>query len=234
MKTDDRRWAHEEVDRQIDDLQARGDWNEEARLHISNPEYREHISRLIVDEIWPGIQRILEPTELTVDLCSDDGRPEILEERLAVDMSMSFLMLIQSGNGLFSDHAPFFCRMRLACSPRGFMVNIDFYVEFPESFEFEKLKSVMGHPKFAGNPPTLRYEIGHDGNPGKLSLCFEYGRGCAYGFSLPVDTMLADLAERVNFLRRLIRSVELLSQDYGSDTAFARVQKELVKCFEAW
>ena len=45
--------------------------------------------------------------------------------------------------------------------------------------------------------------------------------------------MLAELAEHVNYLRRLIRAVRQLSADYDSEPYLRAVVCELEKCFPA-
>lgn len=46
--------------------------------------------------------------------------------------------------------------------------------------------------------------------------------------------MLADLAERVNYLHRAIHAVYALSEDYDSDSQLGRLVRELEKCFSAY
>jgi len=227
-------WAHAELDSRISELAARGEWDHEARVHISNPVVRKEIAELIRTEAWPGIEKIFAPTELLVDTCSEDGRPAITEKRDAIDTTMSFIMLVQSREiPQLSGSDPFFCRMSVECSTRGFVIGSDFMLYLPEQFPFAELRRLLAHPEFCGNPPTLHCEsaeLEHEGCP--LVVAFEHRLGYFYPDALlPVHTMLADIAERVNFLRRLIRSIHHLCQDYGDSSRFHAVVAELVKCF---
>lgn len=230
----DIQWAHLELDKQIAEMKLKGAWNDESRVHISNPLHRERISNIIKIEMLPEMRRILENTGLAHRFCVDGDSSEIQEEILVPELQMKFLVLILDNNDLLSLSSRYFCRLKTNISLRGFMMHTDFYVHFPDDIDLGKIKTIMGHSKFAGNPPTLKYEIGHDDSDGTLVLCFEYGKGYGYMTELPVRTMLADFGERMNFLQRLIRSIEWLSEDYNNDARMERVTTELVKCFEAW
>jgi len=113
------------------------------------------------------------------------------------------------------------------------MFETDFYIHFPESFDMERIKVLLGNPRFAGNPPKLIYEVRADDSPGVLIVEFRFGRCLEYPVILPIETMLADLAEHVNFLRRLIRAAQQMSRDYDSEPLFRKVVNELEKCFPA-
>ena len=148
---------------------------------------------------------------------------------------MSFVFLVGSTEDTGPDVGddPYFCRLTTKVRLRGYMLETDFYIHFPETFDMDRLKTLLGNPRFSGNPPKLVYEVRHGESPGVLIVEFNFGRGHEYPVLLPIDTMLADLAEHMNFLRRLIRAVRQLSRDYASEPLFRKVVNELVKCFQA-
>ncbi len=190
------------------------------------------LDRLIQTEIWPGIERNFKGTELHVDAASDDGRPTVHIEP-GPDAAVSFLFLVTNDDGSWSEDggSPYFCRFNITCRPRGYMVSTCFCIHFPEEMDMNRLRPLLGNSMFAGNPPSLRCEIGHGDLPGVLVVEVCHGSGGEYYGELPVTTMLADLAERINYLRRAIRAVHALSKDFASDALFDRLVRELEKCF---
>jgi len=227
-------WAHTELDRVIAEARRGGTWSDEATVRVSDPACREELIACIRDRIWPGILAIFHATELMPDATGKDGHPEIHQE-WAPETTVSFVFLVASteDTGMDIGDDPYFCRITTKVRPRGYMFETDFYIHFPESFDMDRLKSLLGNPKFVGNPPKLIYEVRHDDSPGMLIVEFNFGRGHEYPVLLPIETMLADMAEHVNFLRRLIRAVRKLSRDYDSEPFFRKVVNELEKCFQA-
>ncbi|MBL7076821.1 MAG: hypothetical protein ISS31_05055 [Kiritimatiellae bacterium] len=189
---------------------------------------------LIRTEIWPGIEGIFEGTELRLDAASENGQPRIDTEP-GPETAVSFLFLVSSSEDPWSENgrSPYFCRFNITCKRRGYMVGTDLYILFPEETDMNRLRPILGNRMFSGNPPSLRHEIGHGDLPGVLVVGFSHGSGGEYYGDLPVATMLADLAERINYLRRAIRVVHKLSEDYTSDTQLNRLVRELEKCFPA-
>ena len=151
------------------------------------------------------------------------------------ETSMSFVFLVRrlEDAGVEIGENPYFCRITTQCRRRSFFIQTDFYLHFPESIDMARLKALLGNPKFVGNPPKLSYETGHGDHPGILIVGFNFGSGCGYEGMLPLETMLAELAEHVNYLRRLIRAVRQLSTDYDSEPYLRAVVRELEKCFPA-
>lgn len=204
------------------------------------------IERLIRTQIWPGIVRIFEGTELSADAASDDGQPAIdiepgpgpklRNEAGQSEAAVSFPFIVSSDEDPWSEdgRSPYFCRFNITCTRRGYMVTTDFYIHLPEETDMNRLRPLLGNSMFSGNPPSLRYEIGHGGRPGVLVVGFEHGQGYEYGGGLPVQGLLADLAERTNYLRRAIRAVHALSEDFSSDSLLDRLVRELEKCFPAY
>jgi len=162
-------WAHAEIDREIARLIAKGEWSEETTLSISNPAWREELVRLIRSDIWAGVLRIFDGTELNANPATDDGQPRADVER-GPEAAVSFLFLVDSDEDPWSEDGrdPYFCRMTVTCRPRGFFLGTDFHVHFPETTDANWLKPLLGSPKFSGNPPSLVYEIGHGDLPGVL------------------------------------------------------------------
>ncbi|MBL7076758.1 MAG: hypothetical protein ISS31_04740 [Kiritimatiellae bacterium] len=209
-----------------------------------NPEHAA-LERLIRTEIWPGIERIFKGTELHVDAASDDGRPpitiepgpgpELRNEAGEPETAVSFLFLVTSDEEPWSEdgRAPCFCRFNITCTRRGYMVGTDFYIYFPAETDMNRLRPLLANSMFSGNPPSLRCESGHGDLPGVLVVGFSHGCGGEYYGELPVATMLADLAERINFLRRAIRAVHALNENFASDALLDRLVRELEKCFSA-
>lgn len=79
----------------------------------------------------------------------------------------------------------------------------------------------------------LIYETGHDYQPGVLIVEFRFGRGWENPSQPLIQTMLADMAEHVHFLHRLIRAVRLLGSNYDNKQHFLSVERELERCFTA-
>ena len=227
-------WARKDLDAAIAEARRGETWSDEATVRVSNPRCREELVACIRERIWPGILTIFHATELIPDATGKDGQPEIHQE-WSPETTMSFVFLVGStedtGMGIGDD--PYFCRITTKVRPRGYMFETDFYIHFPEAFEMERLKALLGDPRFAGNPPKLIYEVSHDDSPGVLIVEFRFGRGFEHFVSPPVESILAELAEHVNFLRRLIRAVRQLSRDYRSEPLFRQVVNELEKCFQA-
>lgn len=227
-------WAHAELDNVIAQARKAGTWSDEATVLIGNPSCREELVSWINERIWPGVLRMFDGTELVPDPASADGRPQISQEWM-LDTSMSFVFLVRSieDTGVAIGDGPYFCRITIQCRPRSFFIQTDFYIHFPESFDMARLKALLGNPRFVGNPPKLSYERGHGGHPDILLVGFHFGSGCEYPGILPLETMLAELAEHVNYLRQLIRAVRQLSADYDSEPYLRAVVRELEKCFPA-
>ena len=192
------------------------------------------LESLIRTQIWPGILRIFEGTELSADAASDDGQPAIRIDP-GSETAVSFLFIVSSDEDPWSEdgRSPYFCRFNITCRRRGYMVSTDFYIHFPEETDMNRLRPLLANSMFSGNPPSLRCEIGHGDLPGVLVVGFSHGCGGEYCGELPVATMLADLAERINYLRRSIRAVHALSEDFASDALLDRLVRELEKCFPA-
>ena len=227
-------WAHAELDSAIAQARKAGAWSNEATVLICDPSCREEIVSWINERIWPGVLRMFNGTELVPDPASADGQPQIRQEWM-VETSMSFVFLVRSleDAGVEIGENPYFCRIATQCRLRSFFIQTDFYLHFPESIDMARLKALLGNPKFVGNPPKLSYETGHGDHPGILIVGFNFGSGCGYEGMLPLETMLAELAEHVNYLRRLIRAVRQLSTDYDSEPHLRAVVRELEKCFPA-
>jgi hypothetical protein len=200
----------------------------------SNPEH-DALERLIRTEIWPGIVRIFEGMELNADTASEDGRPSIDVEP-GPETAASFIFLVSSDEDPWSEdgRSPYFCRFKVTCRPHGYMLGRDFYIHFPEETDMNRLRPLLGNPMFVGNPPSLVCETGHGDLPGALVVGFRHGHGYGHGTDLPVPTMLADLAEGINYLRRTIRAVLALSEDFSRDKQLTRLVWALEKCFPAY
>ena len=227
-------WAHAELDSAIALARKAGTWSNEATVLIGDPSCREVIVSWINDRIWPGFLRMFSGTELIPDPASADGQPQISQEGM-FETCMSFVFLVRSleDTGIEIGEDPYFCRITIQCRLRSFLIQTDFNIHFPESFDMARLKALLGNPEFVGNPPKLSYETGHGDHPGILIVGFNFGSGCGYEGMLPLETMLAELAEHVNYLRRLIRAVRQLSTDYDSEPYLRAVVRELEKCFPA-
>lgn len=227
-------WAHVELDSAIAHARKSGTWSSESTVLISDPTCRDELAGWIKERIWPGILRVFAGTELVPDPSSADGQPQITQEWTS-ETTMSFVFLVRSleDTGVEIGDDPYFCRITTNCRPRGYFLETDFYIHFPESFEVPRLKTLLGNAMFVGNPPRLSYETRHGETSGVWIVGFRFGSGCGYPGRLPVEAMLAELAEHVNFLRRLIRAVRQLSADYDSEPYLQRVVRELEKCFPA-
>lgn len=226
-------WAHIELDRIITQAQNTGAWSRESSMLISDPAFREQLITNIKTHIWPGIQRLFQGTDLVADP-SGQGQLTITHEWLH-ETTMSFLFLVWHAEDIGSSpgDVPYFCRIEVKYSQHTYLFEIDFFTHFPESFDMQRLKALMGNPRFVGNPPKLIYETGHDDQPSILIVEFRFGRGCENPIQPLIQTMLADMAERVHFLHRLIRAVRLLGSDYDNKQHFLSVEHELEKCFTA-
>ena len=227
-------WAHAELDNAIAQARQAGTWSNETTVLIGDPACREEIVSWINERIWPGVLRLFNGTELVPDPASADGQPKISQECM-FETTMSFVFLVSSleDTGVEIGDDPYFCRINTQCRPRSFFIETDFYIHFPASFDMARLKALLGNPKFVGNPPKLTYETRHGGHPDILIVEFHFGSGYGYPGILPWETMLAELAEHVNYLRRLIRAVRQLSTHYDSEPFLIAVVRELEKCFPA-
>ena len=228
------KWLHVELDNLLDEALKKDDGLEDSAFLVSNPGRREELKNLIMAGVWPGILRAFEGTELILDPVKTAGELELRQE-WERELALSFVLLVfsEEDTGMRLGDAPYFCRITVKCAERSYMLNTDFYIHFPESMDMNRLKPLLGNPKFAGSPPKLTYEVGFDGEPGTLLIGFEHGQGHGYFPALDVSAMVADLAERVNFIRRLIRAVRALSDNYDSDENLRYLNNELVKCFQA-
>jgi hypothetical protein len=226
-------WAHIELDRIITQAQNTDALSRESSMLISDPAFREQLITNIKTHIWPGIQRLFQGTDLVADP-SGQGQLTITQEWLQ-ETTMSFLFLVWHAEdaGRNPGDIPYFCRLKVKYSQHSYLFKIDFFIHFPESFDMQRLKALMGNPRFAGNPPKLIYETGHDDQPGVLVIEFRFGRGYGNPIQPLVQTMLADMAEHVHFLRRLVRAVRLLGSDYDNEQHLLSVERELEMCFTA-
>ena len=211
-----------------------GAWSRETTVRVSEPTCRQELIARIKDSIWPGIRTIFQATELIPDATGSDGQLDLVQE-WAPETTMSFVFLVGStedtGVGIGDD--PYLCRITTKVRPRGYVFETDFYIYLPESFEMERLKALLCDPRFAGNPPKLGYEVGHDESPGTWVVEFRFASGLEYPVVFTIDTLLAEMGEHVTFLRRLIRAVRRLSQEPDSEPLLASVVNELEKCFPA-
>lgn len=228
------KWLHVELDKLLDGALKKDDGIEDSAFLVSDPARREGLRSLILAGVWPGILRAFEGTELILDPVKKVGELELRQE-WERELALSFVILVfsEEDTGMRLGDAPYFCRITVKCAERSYMVHTDFYIHFPESMDMNRLKSLLGNPKFAGNPPKLTHETGLDGDPGTLIVGFEHGHGHEYVATLDVSAMAAEFAEKVNFIRRLIRAVRKLSDNYDSEENLKRVIDELVKCFQA-
>jgi hypothetical protein len=226
-------WAHAELDRVIAQAQIDGTWSGNSSVLISDPACREQLVAYIRNHIWPAIQRLFQGTELATDT-SADNQPVITQEWVS-ETTMSFMFLIWNTEDLGAEPGdiPYYCRITVKYCPCSYFFNTDFYIHFPESFDMHRLKALLGNSMFVGNPPNLVYETGWKDEPGSLIVEFNSGRGCGHPNKPLAETMLAELAEQINYLRRLIRAVRRLGLDYGNEQHFLQVVHELEKCFPA-
>lgn len=228
------KWLHVELDNLLDEVLKKDDGMENSAFLVSDPAKREELKGLILKGVWPEVLRVFEGIELILEPVKKDGKLELRQEwEQELALSFVFLVFSEEDHGMRLGDAPYFCRITVKCAERSYMLSTDFYIHFPESMDMNRLKPLLGNPKFVGNPPKLIYEAGFNDEPGTLIVGFEYGRGHGYIATLDVSTMAADLAENVNFIRRLIRAVRKLSADYDSEDNLRRVINELVKCFQA-
>ena len=227
-------WAHAELDNVIAKARRDGTWSSESTALVTDPDCRQELIARTSDHIWPGIQRLFAGTELVPNPTLENGQLEITQ-KWASETSMSFLILVSSNEdtGLRFGDDPYFCRLTVNMRPSAYIIENDFYLYFPASFDMDRLKALLANPRFSGNPPKLVYETGHDDNPDTLIVEFHFGRGYEHPLGTPTETMLADFAEHVNFLRRLIRAVRTLSTDCYNEQYFQQVVHELEKCFPA-
>ena len=231
-KTQDNR-DHAELDRVITQAKDAGVWSRESTMLISDPAFREQLINDIKTHVWPGIQRLFQGTDLVADP-SGQGQLTITQEWLR-ETTMSFLFLVWHAEdaGKNPGDVPYFCRIEVKYSQHNYLFEIDFFIHFPESFDTQRLKALMGNPRFVGNPPKLIYETGHDDQPGILIVEFRYGHGYENPVQPLIQTMLADMAEHVHFLHRLVRAVRLLGSDYDNEQHLLSVERELEMCFTA-
>jgi hypothetical protein len=196
--------------------------------------WRERLETGIHDDIWPGILDICQVAELIADPASEDDEPKIHHD-WAPETTLSFLFLVYDLVDVEVDpgDAPYFCRITTQVRPRGYMVETDFYIHLPDTFELERLRPLLGNPAYAAHPPKLHYEFEQDGDPGTLIVEFNSGAGAGSATGLPVDMMLAQFAKHLGALRQLIRALRQLNRELHSAESLRHVITELEQCFPA-
>jgi len=236
----DDRWAYDDLAAVIAEARKNGKWSNEITVRVSNRPCRDKLRDLITEVIWPGILKIFEGTGLTPHpLTEDDGQLWMRHEWAGrTVMVFEFCVLdseIADEEG-GEELAPYRCFIEGKVRTRGCMFDTNFEMHFPDSIDLTRLRPLLCSDKFGWRPPELTHEKGYQNLPNRFNVRTNLGRDLDYMFDHPPEVMLAELAEHVTYLRRVIRAVRRLSADFQSDHHVRALAHEVEKCFggDSW
>lgn len=225
-------WQSSELQRYLDENKQDALLNSKT-VFLSNPQQREELDGIILNQIWPGVVRALQNSPITTLMGMGLTLREGIKEKKHVYTTSALTFLLQDPErpkGPDSD-VPWYCRGTIECSPLDYMISFDFIVHFPEEFSVRKILRLLKDPIFAGCPPELTYsESAYNG--GLFSVAFTKGSGAGWGIRTYNEAgkhMYAEVKKNL----KVIKAVYNLEQDYGNTKKFNELHRALVEAYEA-
>jgi len=202
-------------------------------VFLSNPEQKRRIDEMIIDEIFPNVNRALKGTPVQVSLGRNDEIIECIEDEWTVNTTRSFtFLLVDPDRPLVPGSSiNWFCRGKIECSAVDYMITFQFYIYFPESFSLNKMLKLLKYPEFAGMRPQLDYQKSVD-DIGVYSIKFERGRGKG-GAAVNQHAAGNQIYEDVKNNLEVIYALNDLETDYKSTKLFNRLRLALIEAYEA-
>ena len=203
-------------------------------VYLSNPEYRQKIDNVIANNIWPSIKKSVQESAISAILSSDDNDVyfNIEEQWHTYTTKTLMFMLSDPERPIGTRITRWFCRGKIQCSPIDYMISFDFYINFPLSFDMEKILFLLKNPAFAGMPPKLSYEQGIE-DEGEYSLKFSKGYGAGGGgFFSYIEQAEAHAFNEVQNNLNLIYALNSLEIDFNRNESFDKLCNSLFLAYE--
>ncbi|MFQ5486554.1 MAG: hypothetical protein ACE5DO_14650 [Desulfobacterales bacterium] len=133
---------------------------------LENPDVRDYLDRLLLENFWPVISSCLEESGYD---CSP--KPEI-ESELSCDLERSLSFMFLDGRGAFF-------RGTLQVSIEAWMLESNFFLPLPKDTDPQVVFQILGNSRFAGCPPTLT--IDKERADDFYQVDFHSGNGAGWG-----------------------------------------------------
>jgi hypothetical protein len=115
---------------------------------LENPDTKEYLDRLLLNEFWPPIHEHLEKTGYPYSPFSPESTPKI-ETKLSWELARSFTIM------LFEDTNRAINCVTLECRKSDWMIETEFFLGLPFNTEPRLIHEILGNSRFEGYPPTM-------------------------------------------------------------------------------
>jgi hypothetical protein len=234
MSTLQDKWQSSELELHLNEHNQNELFDAES-VHLSNPEYRKKIDKIITHNIWSAIEKGVSDSTIAAILPQNDKDiSDNIEEQWHTYTAKSFtFMLSDPERPIGTYRTMWFCRGKIRCSVVDYMISLDFYIHFPLTFNMEKILYLLKSPAFVGMPPILSYEEDIEDGEGMLILKFSKGTGAGGGLlsyaHMAEDEVFNEVQKNLN----IIYALNTLEVDFNRDQSFDDLFNALVVAYES-
>jgi len=203
-------------------------------VFVSNPEQRDEIDAIIVEQIWPGVVRALRDVPIVATVGTGSTLKEAICEKRHEYTTRELVFMLEDPKRPIGpyDNVPWYCRGKIECSVLNYMIGFDLMVSLPEDFSIPKMLRLLREPMMQGCPPELTYNH-RPHSDSVYVVSFTKGSGAGWGLGTHDEAREHIFAEtRKNI--KVIQAVYELEKDYKSTTAFNTLRRAIIDAYEAY
>jgi hypothetical protein len=201
-------------------------------IFLQNPQQREAIDRIIIEEIWPGAERAIEESDYEIVISPEKTLKDAIDDKRYPQTTKELVFLLDDPKRPMDTdpRRPWYYRCKIQCSASSYMIYSDFMVFFPESFSISKILRLLKDPHMRGCPPELSFQ----GNPSSNAIfivSFTQGEGAGWGLR-STDDAEEHLYNVTKKNIDVINNVYELEKDYSNTRLFNQFHKSIIEAYE--